>query len=101
MDNMRKIVTNIEWDIYIDDAFEILNDMPRSKVADIFGTHTINMTTDELYDYAYDVWRHSPAELEEFMGLPDTVDVPGTLEDDEIANYLSDQYGFCIRNFEL
>ena len=36
------------------------------------------------------------------MGLPDEIEIPYYLQDDEdIANWLSDEYGFCHEGFEL
>jgi hypothetical protein len=31
--------------------------------------------------------------------LPTEVEIPNDVEDDEIADYLSDEYGFCVRSF--
>ena len=31
--------------------------------------------------------------------LPTEVEIPDDVEDDEIADYLSDEYGFCVRSF--
>jgi hypothetical protein len=33
------------------------------------------------------------------MGLPSSVRVPSDLEEDEIADYLSDEYGFLVNGF--
>ena len=61
-----------------------------------------SLTQEERYDWAYDKFRHCPALLDEFMGLPDEVDIPLELVDDEdISNWLSDEYGFCHEGFKL
>ena len=41
---------------------------------------------------------------DEFMGenLPDSVELPEWLEsEDEVADYLSDEYGWCVESFVL
>ena len=35
------------------------------------------------------------------LGLPNEVDIPNDIEDDYIADYLSDEYGFCVETFEI
>lgn len=37
----------------------------------------------------------------ESVDLPDKVDVPITLKDNEIANYLSDKYGWLVKSFSF
>ena len=32
--------------------------------------------------------------------LPNTVDIPEYIDEEEIANYLSDTFGFCITSLE-
>jgi len=33
--------------------------------------------------------------------LPTTVNIPDTVEDEYIADYLSDKYGWCVKSFGL
>jgi hypothetical protein len=33
--------------------------------------------------------------------LPLNVEIPPHIEEDEIADYLSDEYGFCVESFEI
>ena len=33
--------------------------------------------------------------------LPEEVDVPDELDEDEIADYLSDEYEFCVESFVI
>lgn len=34
------------------------------------------------------------------LGLPEVVDMP-TLNEENIADYLSDEYGYCVESFEI
>lgn len=40
-------------------------------------------------------------EEEELEELPDSMDIPKGMDEDEIADYLSDQTGFCHDGFDL
>jgi hypothetical protein len=37
----------------------------------------------------------------ENVELPTEVEIPNDIEDDEIADYLSDEYGWCIESFNI
>lgn len=103
---MRK-ATNINWDIDMESALDTLDCMTAEAASEALGVpknHYANMTSSERHDFAEDLWRHSPATLEEFMGLPDSVILPATLddaEDEDITDYLSDKYGFCINGYDV
>ena len=79
-----------------------------------------NMSTEERHDYAYDVFRHSPAALEDFVGLSNEVEIPNEIisrydgvdvfadgegSNDDFAEYisewLSDEFGYCHEGFSL
>lgn len=36
---------------------------------------------------------------EEELDLPNEVEVPGELDDEDVADYLSDTYGFCVKGW--
>ncbi|MCR4749332.1 MAG: hypothetical protein K5877_05910 [Lachnospiraceae bacterium] len=64
------------------------------------------MTTSEIHDYAYDLFRHSPAILYEFLDLPVEVELPEELGNtandyynEDITEWLSDTYGYCVETF--
>ena len=99
------IAKNIQWDFDIDEVFERLDNMPADKAAEELGIPKekyANMTTEERHNFAYDLFHHCPAALDEFMGLPDEIEIPRELiEDEDISNWLSDEYGFCHEGFEL
>lgn len=100
-----KIAYNIQWSIDMDEVYERLDSMPAEKAAEALGVHFYtyaNMTTEERHDYAYDKFHHCPAELDEFIGLPEVVEIPENLADDEdISDWLSDKFGYCHGGFEL
>lgn len=37
----------------------------------------------------------------QWLGLPDHVDIPDEIDDEDIADYLSDQYEFCVFGFDV
>jgi hypothetical protein len=36
---------------------------------------------------------------EEELDLPSEVEIPGELDDEDVANWLSDHYGFCLKSW--
>lgn len=89
----------------MDEVFERLDNMTADKAAEELGIPKdkyANMTTEERHDFAYDLFHHSPGTLDDFMGLPSEIEIPPRLkEDEDISDWLSDEYGFCHRGFEL
>lgn len=98
---------NIEWDIDIDDAIQELNDKPIEEAAQILNTPKdkyTRMNTTERENYAYDLLRKSPYTLKKIMGLPNEVTIPESMEndtDEEITDWLSYEYEYCIKSYEL
>ena len=43
-------------------------------------------------------WDTDDYTLEE-CGLEEVVEIPNNIEEDEIADYLSDEYGYCVESF--
>ena len=37
----------------------------------------------------------------QWLALPDHVDIPDEIEDEDIADYLSDKYEFCVFGFDV
>lgn len=46
-------------------------------------------------------WDVDDIEIIEELGLPDEVELPSDIEEDEVADYLSDAYGFCVNSFVI
>ena len=94
----------IEWDVDMDEVFEKLDELLYEKAAEVLEIPSAvyaSMTTSERYDYAYDVFHHRPGKLYDFLGLPEEVDLNIEIEEEEVADYLSDQYGYCIRDLKI
>ena len=54
---------------------------------------------DTLKTYAVDIkWDTDGEDIE---GLPERVSIPLFIDDDEIADYLSDKYGYCVFGFNI
>ena len=51
--------------------------------------------------YAVDIVWDTDGEDEEDLGLPSRVEIPFFADDDEIADYLSDEYGYCVFGFNI
>lgn len=96
---------NIEWDIDMDEAIEILDDMSVGDAAQslkISKEKYSKMTIDERHEVAIDIFHHCPAVLDELMGLPNEVEIPAELiDEDDITDWLSDEYGFCFNGYGL
>ena len=94
--------SDIIWDIDPEDIYAKLDEMNVYNAAEALGIPTItysNMTTEERHAYADELSRF---EKEEFMGLPDEVDLPdGMTDEDDISDWLSDEFGYCHLGFKL
>ena len=90
----------------MDEVFEVIVEMSAKRAAEWFGIpydRYANMSTEERHDWAYDAFHHNRKSLAEFMGLPEEVEIPDSIADDEdmITDWLSDEYGFCIEGYSL
>ena len=97
---------NIIWDIDMKQILEKLDDMNVDnavKALQIPYQTFINMSTSEIHDYAYDMFEHNQAAAAEFMGLPEEVEIPDSVgtDEDDISDWLSDEYEFCHKGFTL
>lgn len=96
----------IKWDVDIREVLEKLDDMSFYQAAEALEIPVdkyANMNTSERHDYAYDYFHHRHDGCKaDFVGLPEEVDVPAELTDDEdISDWLSDEFGYCHGGFEL
>ena len=51
--------------------------------------------------YAVDIKWDTDGEDAKDLGLPSRVEIPFFVYDDEIADYLSDEYGYCVFGFNI
>ena len=72
-----------------------------------FMIEEIEMDTDEVNNFGVARLRTATEiewdldEGDEDVELPEKVLIPWNILDDDIADYLSDEYGFCVRDFEV
>ena len=97
---------DIIWDFDMDEVYERLDDMTAKQASESLGIpydQYANMTTEERHDWAYDLFHHNRVCLDEFMNLPEEIEIPYDLvgDDDLITEWISDEYGFCIRGYKL
>ena len=96
---------DIEWDVDLDEAYELLDSMDDTKAAEIFMINPVvyaRMSEEDRHDHAYYCFHHHSVDIAEFVGLPNEVVVPDCLDNDEdISDWLSDEYGYCHRGFDL
>lgn len=102
---------NIEWDIDMADVYEVLDNMTDTEVAEILHLPVAKyavMSIDDRHDLANETFRQNTTELYKLFGLPTEVTVPKYLAntadayyEENIANWLSDEFEFCHHGFEL
>ena len=100
-------VSDIEWDWDDDNLWEIIDNC--DDIADLCEKFKLPptvdcnklMNEDETYafDVCYDSIRHNRVTFGAVAGLPETIEVPAKWDDEEIAEYISNEYGFCIKGF--
>lgn len=99
-------VTNIKWDIDMDQIYDKLDNMTAENAAEALSLQKesyANMTTSERHDYAYETFHNHDEAAAEFMDLPTETEIPDDIADDEdaVSDYLSDKYEFCHKGFSL
>ena len=56
---------------------------------------------NEVKMYITDIDWDTDGENKDELGLPDVVVVTDDIDEDEIADMLSDDYGFCVNSFSI
>lgn len=93
--------TDILWDIDSEDIYAALDKMDVYKAAEVLGISTVRyalMTTEERHQAADNLSRF---DKEELMNLPSEVDIPDRIDEEEVSDWLSDEFGFCHQGFKL
>lgn len=57
------------------------------------------LITNISWDVSSD--KYSEDELNDYLGLPVEVELPDNIDPNDAADWLSDEYGFCIISFSL
>lgn len=93
-------IRKIKWDIDIDDVLKTIDEMTVEEATKVLGfpkdTYT-NINT--LERDVYDMFERSPEAKANLLGLPSEANIPDDTK--EIADYLSDEYEFCVISFEI
>ena len=64
----------------------------------VIDTKTVKVDWDLDSDYAED----EDGEDDEIIPNPaEVIDIPKSVNDDDVADYLSDNYGYCVNSWEL
>ena len=103
------VMTNIQWDVSVDDVFDTLKDLSDKQAAEIIGIKPDQykkMTDDErknivlkkakkkefLYEFAWDV-----------MHLPKTLTVPADMLEriSEVTDWMAYEYGYRSKRFNM
>lgn len=61
------------------------------------GKHML--ITNISWDVSSD--KYDEDELDDYLGLPVEVELPDNIDPNDAADWLSDEYGFCIRSFSM
>lgn len=70
---------DIEWDVDMNNVLDQLEEMSIDELIAIIGNERLNA----------------------IMHLPNNVEIPEEIKEDEISDYLSDTTGFCHKGYKL
>ena len=104
--NVKGVIAyNIKWDVDFVDFLETINGMTdgyASKALDCPIETYSAMNEEKFYDFVYKFYENNTDKLYEIMELPTEVEISsGIFDDEEVSDWLSDEYGFCHAGFEL
>ncbi|MBO4847083.1 MAG: hypothetical protein J5525_12435 [Lachnospiraceae bacterium] len=83
---MQRYATNIKWDVEDEDVYG------RCESCKNYSRCGICSDCNEGSEYEADY---------DAFNLPSEVKIPANIEDDDITDYLSDEYDFCVESFEI
>ena len=100
---------NIKWTFDIDKIFstarELLDNYPDNYIIELLDLDEVyfkRLSDSDKLGYIFDRVRHCPALENKLFNLPDEVELPeeiANFDDNFIAEWLSDTYGFCHEGF--
>lgn len=91
------IATNIEWDIDIDEVIEKVSNTEIGKLKQYVPLVSEVNTVETCLDY----FRHAPGALYDFLCLPESEDIDYGIAEEDVADYLSNYYGYCIKSLKI
>lgn len=104
-------LVNIKWIIDAEEVIEaireLLDNHPDNYIIEFLDLDEVYfkkycLSDNDKLDYIFDRVRHCPALENKLFNLPDEVELPEEIadfDDDFIASWLSDTYGFCHEGF--
>lgn len=103
-------ITNIDWYVNREDILEAKDNLSVDEILKIIKAKDMNqqkwnsLTSDEQDEIVLWELHHCPAKVNELMKLPDEVVLPDEFSEydtDEIAEHLSDQFGWFVNSFVI
>lgn len=95
--------SGIEWDIDSEDYYTVLDEMDNKAAAAAIKMKEsvyLSASSELRHDFADQYFRHCPGALYDLLDLPNAEKVPVSVAEEDVADYLSDKYGYCIKNIE-
>jgi len=100
--------TNILWIVDIEEAIKKLNEIDLNHTANIIHVpyeKLLDMSQEERQEMARDYFRHCPGAMEEFLEIPDEIEIPNPENpdwtDEIISEYISEVTGYCHEGFDI
>lgn len=95
------LITEIDWDVTMDEVLDYFYHFSLKKKSEILNIpieKLKEMDNELIIDIAENKFHHNPGLIDEIFELPKKLEIDN-MEEDEIADYLSNEYGFCINTF--
>lgn len=90
-----------EWELEGDGWFYRVR-IEEHEIGDVAFEPKSNLKTFAVdIEWDTDGEGYDDEEDEDMLGLPSWVEIPSYVDDDEIADYLSDVFGFCVIGFNI
>lgn len=96
----------IEWDIELNAVKDMLDKMSDEEAVSVLGKfYSKNvatfLTAEDLKTGTVHLFKANPEIMAEFVGLPNEEIIPDSVDAGNIADYLSDKYGYCVKSFVI
>lgn len=101
-------ISNIDWNIDMDEVMEKLDELNETETLKVLGyDETLSdrwkKASDAVrMDMAESTFRHCPGLLYDFLELPESLELSDEYDkDQDVVDYLSDKYGYCINSLSI